>query len=164
MTSCGGASPSYSDPSPPVYGFRVANGGSTDLIAVGGAVRCYRAANSLYVSVPNTYPSPSNERVKVINLIVGRFHGSGDYKITESTDDPDSVILFLLDYAGPNDYSIVGHGQTGTVRIKSSSEDVTGHVDGTMRGLVDSVQGDWKCHVSAAPSGSVSVTALPSPP
>ena len=163
--SCGGSA-GTGGPSPSVvYGFQFSSSATTDVITVDGSVRCYEAAHNLYVSAPDSYPNPSRDRSKVVAIIIGRFHGDGLYKITESTDDPDIVLVQLLDYGGPNDYAILGRGQSGSIQVMSAHDQISGHVEGTMNGsAAGSVKGNWVCRLSAVPSGSSSATAVPPSP
>lgn len=161
--SCGSSLPEMAASSPSVvYGFEFKNSAAAVVTSIGGSVTCYVAAHTLYVSAPD--PLPSVARSKVIKIIIGSFRGEGAYDITESADDPNSVMVWLLDYGGPNDYSILAAGRSGAIRVTRANQQIVGHVEGAMRGSADSLQGNWVCPVSSAPSGSASPTAKPVPP
>ena len=163
IASCGGTAGGHSSASSPAtYGFRFVKATSSSVITVDGPVRCFQAARGLYVSSPDSYPTASTARTIIVSIIVAGFHGDGTYKVTESSDDPNSVIVWVLDYQSSNNYSVLATGRSGQVRVTTKGQRLTGHLDGTMSGSADSMNGDWACGLTPAPP-SLPVTVTPVP-
>jgi hypothetical protein len=101
----------------------------------------------------------------MVTIIVGGYSGAGVYRnLTENREDPHAVLVELLDYGGPHDYTILAVGQSGYVEVKTSAQQVSGHVEGRLRGsAAKSVKGSWVCRLSA-PSATSSITPPPSVP
>lgn len=161
--SCG-AEPTSGHPTPSIMrGFQFEGRVSTSSIHIDGSVRCVEAAHNLYISAPD--PIPSATRTKVVSIIIGSFQGDGVYRnFTDNTEDPKAVLVELLDYSTPHDYTIGAIGESGYIRVSTVGGQIAGHIEGVTRGpLADSVKGDWTCRLSP-PSGTVAVTASPSVP
>lgn len=155
-TATPGTSPS------PMQGFHFAGGTNQDIV-VDGSVRCIEASHTLYVSAPD--PVPTATHTKVVSIIVHGYAGTGTYRnLTDNSEDQRGVLVELLDYSGPHDYTILAVGNAGYVTMKIRDAEVTGTVDGTLRGTeANSVKGSWLCRLSE-PSAMPSVTAAPSAP